>query len=38
MTAIAAPPVEKFCTICAVTDCGKADTFSAAMPWSAANI
>ena len=33
---IAAPPWEKFFTISAVTTCGKADTPSAATPWSPA--
>ena len=33
---IAAPPREKFFTISAVTTCGKADTPSAATPWSPA--
>ena len=35
-TQTAAPPAAKFSTICAVTSCGYALTFSAAIPWSAA--
>ena len=34
---IAAPPREKFFTISPVTTWGKADTPSAAIPWSPAN-
>ena len=36
-TLMAAPPRAKFFTISPVTACGKADTFSIATPWSAAN-